>query len=309
MKISSRIFSVTRITVKHFTNLLLIGVVTITSVPSLAGQEKSSANQKSFLWKVESQDNTVYLLGSVHFLKPENYPLPQSMYQAFNESEIVVFETSLAPDASSLNLVIQKAMLPPGETLKTYLSETNYNIVKNESANIGIPLEYFENLKPWFLAMNFVTIGLQKLGFQPQYGVDFHLFNRAGQAGKQILFLETIEEQLDLFENLSKKEQEIFLLQSIQEIETIETSMNILIKTWNSGDVANFEDVILQSFEEFPKYRDIFLTQRNRKWLTEIKLFLNQDQDYLVIVGAAHLVGNDGLIKLLQKEGYSVEQL
>jgi uncharacterized protein YbaP (TraB family) len=309
VKITSLLVSVTRTKIKHFANLLLIGVFTLTSVSSVASQDKYPNQNKTFLWKVESQDNTIYLLGSVHFLKKENYPLPKSMQQAFNDAEIVVFETNLAQATSSATVIIEKAMLPPGETLRTYLSESNYQIVENKSQNIGFPLDNFQSFKPWFLATAFVGFGFQSLGFQPQYGVDFYFFHKAKEAGKQILALETLEKQLSLFDNFNKKEQEMFLLQSIMEFENIENFLNIMLESWSSGNVDKFENIILQSFEDFPEFRNKLLAQRNKNWLSEIKIFLTQDRDYLVIVGAAHLVGNDGLLKLLQKEGYSVEQL
>lgn len=150
---------------------------------------------------------------------------------------------------------------------------------------------------------------MQQLGFEASYGVDQYFFRQALAENKEIVALETLEYQISLFDALSAEEQEDLLLETLLELDTLETYYNNLITAWFNGDLAEFTALFLASFAGYPDLEEKLLTQRNRNWLPIIELLLQQKKDYLVIVGAGHLLGEEGLIQLLENRGYLIEQV
>ncbi|MBC6419176.1 MAG: TraB/GumN family protein [Prochloron sp. SP5CPC1] len=291
-------------------NLLSITLVIFTPTASNVANAQTQES-KTFLWKVDSPQNTLYLLGSVHFLKAENYPLPQPMEAAFDDAEGVVFEVNFneAQDRAVQQLVLQKAQPEAEETLIGTLSAQTYNLAKQKAAELGLPMEPFHNFEPWFFTFSFLPLKLQQLGFEASYGVDQYFFRQAVAENKEIVALETLEYQINLFDNLSAEEQEDLLLQTLLELDTLETYFNNLITAWFNGDLAEFTALFLASFADYPDLKEKFLTQRNRNWLPIIEFLLQQKKDYLVVVGAGHLLGEEGLIQLLENRGYLIEQV
>ena len=283
-------------------NLLSITLVIFTPTASNVANAQTQES-KTFLWKVDSPQNTLYLLGSVHFLKAENYPLPQPMEAAFDDAEGVVFEVNFneAQDRAVQQLVLQKAQPEAEETLIGTLSAQTYNLAKQKAAELGLPMEPFHNFEPWFFTFSFLPLKLQQLGFEASYGVDQYFFGQAVVENKEIVALETLEYQISLFDNLSAEQQEDLLLQTLLELDTLETYFNNLITAWFNGDLAEFTALFLASFADYPDLKEKFLTQRNRNWLPIIEFLLQQKKDYLVVVGAGHL--------FLENRGYLIEQV
>jgi uncharacterized protein YbaP (TraB family) len=292
-------------------SVFFVSIVTLTSPVCSPGEaETVSPPQKIFLWKVQSPSNRVYLLGSVHFLKPEDYPLPSAMQAAFDDAEGLVFEVNfnLAESVETQRFLLQQAQPEAGKTLQTLLDAQTYSLAEEKAAELGLPIALFENFEPWFLTLSLVPLKLQTLGFNPEYGVDQYFFNQAVEQGKGISALETIEEQLTLLNHLSDENQQAFLLQTLQELDTLQTSLHALVETWSTGDVEGLERLILEGFEPYPALQEDLITSRNRTWVGTIDNLLKQREDYLVVVGAAHLVGEQGVIQLLENQGYPVIQ-
>ncbi len=150
---------------------------------------------------------------------------------------------------------------------------------------------------------------MQQLGFEASYGVAQYFFRQAVAENKEIVALETLEYQISLFDALSAEEQEELLLETLLELDTLETSFNNLITAWSNGDLEEFAALFLANFAPYPDLEEKLLTQRNHNWLPTIESLLQQKKDYLVIVGAGHLVGEEGLIQLLENRGYLIEQV
>ena len=233
------------------------------------------------------------------------------MEAAFDDAEGVVFEVNLneAQDKAVQQLVLQKALPEAEETLIGTLSPQTYNLAQQKAAELGLPIEPFHKFEPWFFTFSFLPLKLQQLGFQASYGVDQYFFRQAVAENKEIIALETLEYQISLFDALPAEEQEELLLQTLLELDTLETSFNNLITAWSNGDLEEFAALFLASFAPYPDLEEKFLTQRNRYWLPTIESLLQQKKDYLVIVGAGHLVGEEGLIQLLENRGYLIEQV
>jgi uncharacterized protein len=266
---------------------------------------------KSTLWKVSSGKNTVYLLGSIHALKSEQYPLKAPIEQAFEDSQVLVLEVDPASmgDLAMQGAMLGKGMLPPGSTLEQCLSSSVYELAKSKTSELGLDIELFQGFKPWLFALTLGMTKLQASGFNPAQGVDFYFYGKAAAAGKPVKSLETMDYQLGLFDQLSPENQEAFLSQTLKDLDVMEKEMATLISAWSSGDVGELEALLLRNFRGHADLYEALVAQRNRAWTFKIESFLNDDKNHLVVVGAAHLVGREGLVEMLRSKGYSIEQL
>ena len=171
--------------------------VSIGPFSSCRSKCQPSSCQKSCLWKVVSKDSTVYLLGSVHLLKSDAYPLSQAIERAFGDSTKLVLEVNLdslnSPDAQQM--ILAKALLPEGKTLNEVLSPATYQAVRQKVEGLGLDIEALKRMKPWFLSLSLVAMKMQQLGYDAQHGVDRHFFERARKAKKEVLGLETADFQ------------------------------------------------------------------------------------------------------------------
>ncbi|MEB3213513.1 MAG: TraB/GumN family protein [Leptolyngbyaceae bacterium] len=299
------------LTESRFSQSLLMAAVAI-ALPLRLAQPVHAQDEKAFLWTVESDTNTVYLLGSVHLLRPSDYPLPSPIQAAFDDAEYLVFEVNFDElNSVSTQTLLLEAAQPetPQEAFQSALSPATYQLAEEAVTDVGLPISMFDRFEPWFFSVLLPSVHLLQMGFNPLYGVDPYFFNAAQEAGKPISALETVDEQISFFDDLSIETQVSLVEQTVLELDTFETSFNTLVDAWRSGDVETFTPMILESFDTYPEVYDVLLRQRNQRWLPTIESLINQPQDYLVVVGAAHLVGPDSLIQLLRANEYVVEQV
>jgi len=262
------------------------------------------------LWKVQGKSNVVYLMGSIHVLKAENYPLPAPLEAAFTNSQIAAFETDIAAmsDPQLAFKMMSKGRLPEGETLPQQLSPEIYSMFTNHLKETGLPAEMFEHFTPALAAMMIAVLELQKQGFDPEQGLDKHFFPLARKAGKQTVALETLDFQLALLTDFTKAEGEMLMKTTLKEMETMKTEFDDMLKAWQTGDADKLEKLLNEASKESPAIYKRLLTDRNRSWIPKIEEFLRGDKNAIVIVGAAHLVGKEGVVELLKKKGYKVTQ-
>ncbi len=281
------------------------------SAPPKAAQPEAPRPRKVFLWKVDSPQNTVYLLGSIHLLKESDYPLATQINDAYDDAEKLVFEVDLGNLKSSQmqSLIMEKATAKDGKTLQDRLTPETYTLATEKASEIGLPIEAFANFKPWFFSLSLITLKLQRLNFNPENGVDQYFFKKATADGKEVLALEKIEDQFNLFDGFSAGDQEQYIRQTIDELETLETSFQEMVAAWKTGDDQTLATLLLESFKEYPDLEDQIFGARNRKWMTTIEPLLQKEDDYLVVVGAGHLVGKDSVIQLLQSKGHTPKRL
>lgn len=287
----------------------LVGVLLAQSSGFLEAQE--AVQTKHSLWKVQGKTNSIYLFGSIHFLKKEFYPLPEPIEAAYKESKIVVFETDIekmnAPE--NMALLLKAALLPEGETLDTHVSKETYKLVDSYLAESGIPPKSFDAYKPWMAAVMLAQIELAKLGFGPEQGVDIYFHEKAKRDKKKIASLETLESQLNLFSGLTKEEEDLMLSKSIREITRFKTIINDMVDAWKTGDAKKLDELIIKEMLEYPRLYKKFLTDRNEQWVKNLVKQLEGGNDVFVVVGAAHLVGKESVVQLLKDKGFKVEQL
>lgn len=267
--------------------------------------------RKHFLWKVEGPGaSTAYLLGSLHVLTPDYYPLSPTIERAFAASRTLVEEVDLdeMSDPAQMMSAMAKAMLTDGRSLDQLVSAATYTELGKRAAAVGLPMAALQRMKPWLVAIVLMAPSLQAAGLSPEHGVDKHFFERAKDVGMKRLAFETLAYQLDRFDQLSPKLQEEMLVSTMAELDTYAGKLRDLARGWAAGDVAALEKELLSAFDQSPEIYDRLLVERNRNWLPQIDSCLQQNAGCFIVVGAAHLVGRDGLPALLEKKGYRVTQ-
>ena len=280
------------------------------ALTSVSAQEVPAAENPQILWKAQSSQNTIYLAGSIHVLQKHHYPLHQAFDDAFNESSRVMFEVDLDGLSSPLAQMnmLRKGLYLNGETLPKVLSPESYATAKGNLTRLGLNIEDFHRMKPWMTATAVMALELQKLGFESAHGVDRHFFEKAQAAGKDIQGLETVEFQLDLFDKLPLLIQEQFLLQTLEDLKTLDTQVSQMVKAWKHGNAQELE-TLLVGMHEYPELNQVLVVNRNNDWLPHIEQALQEKEPVFIVVGALHLLGKEGLIAALKEKGYEVEQL
>jgi hypothetical protein len=271
----------------------------------------AQGGQKHFLWKVEGPGaSTAFLLGSLHVLTPDYYPLSPTINQAFAASRTLIEEVDLDEmrDPTQMMAAMSKAMLTDGRSLEQLVSPATYAELRTRAAAAGLPMAALQRMKPWLVSLALMVPSLQAAGLTAEYGVDKHFFDRAKEAGMKRQAFETFAYQLDRFDQLSPKLQEDMLTSTMAELDTYVARVKDLARAWAGGDVAALEKELLSAFDSSPELYDRMLVERNHNWLPHVDTCLQQNAGCFIVVGAAHLVGPDGLPTLLAKKGYRVTQ-
>jgi hypothetical protein len=272
---------------------------------ALHGAHSAKAGEH-FLWRVAGETNSVYLLGSIHALRPSDYPLADVIGEAFRDAEALVLEIRLPPGGTG---TVAAAMGgTPGTRLVDQLSPEQYRRARELARAQGIDLASLSDLDPWLAGLVIMQGSLRRAGYRPGTGIDAHFQRKAVAAGKPILSLETARDQLQLFDALPREMQGDFLIRTLQEAAGLEDSLAKLVTAWKAGDVATVRDLVLAEFEPYPDLYERLVVQRNRNWLPQLESFLDDRRDYLVVVGAAHMLGEQGLVRMLERRGYHVVQ-
>jgi len=266
--------------------------------------------EKTSLWKVSAKGRVVYLLGSIHLLSEKDYPLDARMEKAFEESEVVAFE--IHPDSlespGAQAYVLQNAMYGGGKTLESELGDSVYAEASALAESLDIDLKPMNPFRPWFVAMTLQVAEMQRMGFDPMLGIDMYFARKAAAEGKTVLGLETVQYQLGLFTSLTEAQQEDYLMQTLVELSDTEKELPQILAAWKSGNLDEIEKTMNKRFTEFPELFERLVTRRNINWVSEIDKFLDGDRTALVVVGVGHMAGEVGLVELLKKKGYAVEQ-
>jgi uncharacterized protein YbaP (TraB family) len=268
-------------------------------------------DSKVTLWKVRGDHNTLYLLGSVHVLSRKNYPLKPELNNAFDNSGRVVFEIDLGRFTTKnfRREFRQTALYPAWQSLSKKVSPETIELLKVVLPAYGLTLKRVERLKPWFIAEWLSSRTLEMAGFSESLGVDIYFFHRARAAGKPVFGLETLRDQAQIFDHFNDEENERYLLGTLATLASYPTSVGRLVDAWQSGNVALLDKILNQDKHSDPLTHEALFSERNTKWVPEIEALSHESENYLVIVGAGHLVGEDGVVAQLKRAGYSVKQM
>jgi uncharacterized protein YbaP (TraB family) len=263
------------------------------------------------LWQIEGTKNRVLLLGSVHFLRATDGPLPDSIMALYADADVIVFEIDLNQlNPFDIAATMQRAAIDPqGRSLEEILGERTYRNAVTLAADVGIDMEALRPYEPWFAALQVTQLRLGQLGYDGSHGVESQLALRTARDGKQTSGLETLEEQFDALDSLPADVQRDFLMQTIEEAAEIDADLNQIVAAWRAGDIQTLEEELLAGLEEHPALYENILVRRNRNWARQIIAFTKSSKNYLVVVGTLHLVGDDSVIQMLEDAGYQTRQL
>jgi uncharacterized protein YbaP (TraB family) len=270
-----------------------------------------SAGHPVTMWMAEGTSNRVYLLGSVHLLRAQDHPLPQIIDEVYEEAETLYMELDMDDlDPLLMQSTINRlGMLDEETSLRDVMGDDLYAEATAMAAELELPLEMLERTEPWLAAITVEQLALSRIGFNPSYGVEMHLLKKASGDGKEILGFESVEQQLAYLDGLSLDAQRDLLMQTLTESAAIENLMDDLILAWRSGDIDYLERTLLKDVSGYPELYDTIVANRNRLWVDTIDVLLEQREDYLVVVGALHLVGDDGVPQLLEQRGVRITQM
>ncbi len=244
------------------------------------------------------------------------YPLEDVIEDAYDHSVIIVAEidiTQISEQEMAL-LLMEKGMYPPDESLETHLPGELYSRVSERILELdptGFLLSYANKFEPWVVAVTITDFEYMQMGYVAEYGIDLYFLNKANADGKQILELESAEFQLDLFNSLSDEIQ-IMMLEDALDNPVTEEEMEGLFTAWSTGDIFAMEQLIFEGIEEHPEYQSLYdktIDERNLSMVDKIEEFLQGNLIHFIVVGAGHLVGDNGIINLLAEKGYTTIQL
>ena len=274
-----------------------------------AGQ--SLAQHPVTMWEVQGENNRIYLLGSIHLLRSTDYPLPAPIYDAYADAETLIMELDMDDmDQGAMQaVVVELGINADGETLENQMGPAAWSKAQRLAARIEIPLDNMTVSKPWLAAMSIEIILMRRMGFDASQGIESHLTSKALRDNKEVLGLETERQQIEILAGLSPAAQRDMLLQILEEGHELEDMLDELIDAWRIGDISFMESAMLDDMSGYRELYAALVVNRNRNWIGQIEPLLNDDDDYLIVVGALHLIGRDGVPELLRARGHDVQQM
>ena len=263
-------------------------------------------------WRVTGTDGgTLYLVGTVHAARPDFYPLPTAIDKAFADAEVLALEidmSTVTPAAAS-SYTKGHGYLGAMQTLDQLLGADDWTHVVEWGRKLGVPSGALKRMKPWLAGITLAALEMQHQGLDPGLGMDRHFTARAMKRRMPVVGLETLEQQLGALSGLSMKTQVAFLENSLTTTEVFAESLKTIIDSWVAGDGERLAQVLDESYEGAEEVYDALMRARNARWLPKIEAMLASDRTHFVAVGALHLVGEDGLVAMLEAAGYELEPL
>jgi len=261
------------------------------------------------LWRGTLNGHDISILGSIHALRPGDYPLPEAVTDAYEQADTVVFELDLANiDPESISAAIASTGLLPQGSLAQLFDPEDWRRADELARSMNIALDPLAGLKPWLAAMTIVQLRMVQLGYDPELGIDQHFTNLAIADEKPIIGLETLLQQLTMLDSMPAHEQQALFLQSLEEAQEMGVGLGDLVEAWRQGNSATLAEELGGSFNEFPELYQQLVIARNEAWTGQILAMDASTGDLLVVVGALHLVGPNSLIGMLEKRGLVLRQ-
>ena len=261
----------------------------------------------------------MYVLGSTHVADSSIYPFSAGIMENFTKSDFLAVEANIVADQEGIQYMMQKAMYSDDNTLEKNVSPELYKAFVDKIQEAGLDPKQFEKVKPWYAALLVQGLGMQQASLDATMGIDFNLMTKAMLRNKDIVEIEGIKSQADLFDSMSKELQENLLKSSLVEVKQDNESINVqgevikyMLDTWKKGDMVEFEKFMEQANKEGDQeFNNMLFNERNKNMVKKVEEFLNNEngETYFVVVGAGHLVGDTGIIKALKSKGYTVKQI
>lgn len=275
----------------------------------------SAADTRLPLWEVSSDTSRVYLFGTIHVGKREFYPLTPAVEDAYKRSSAIALEID-STDVQALSSAISAGLYSPPDQLSDHLPPELQARLNKALARIGVPEEQVQMMKPFMVMLTLTSLEYSRLGYDSAHGLDIHFADRAAKDGKKIVALESAASQFAMMNSLSEQVQRELLEITLQEMEgnEIPPLIEAMVSAWRTSDVGRLESVLAVEERKLSKgaaseFHEKFLTRRNETMTQKIEGMLRDRQAVFVAVGAAHLLGRDGIVALLKQKGYRLRQL
>jgi uncharacterized protein YbaP (TraB family) len=291
-------------------NSWLVLALGLLLVPFLRAQTPQDSARKPFGWKIASPTATVYLVGSIHVAKPDLYPLHPAIEDAFSKAAVLGVEID-ATNPAAAQALMSKALYPGAETIDSHIAREVVIQADDRLRRLGLSMAQLSKFKPWFIAETISIMELKRLGYTPENGIDVYFLQRA-KGAKKIVELETADQQVGIFDGMNDKEQELFLLYTIKEVDDTREHAKEIFEAWQQGDAPRLEKFLTETSAKSPELLGIWqrlIDDRNKTMAAKIDEYLRSNDTHFIVVGSAHLVGEKGILNLLTKAGYKVEPL
>jgi len=289
--------------IKSMKNILFIAV--------LIGFPATQVWAEAPVWKVSKDGETVYVGGTIHVLTVEDYPLPDGFEKAYAAAETLVFETdmeALTSPAFQAELM-QSVVYTDGRSLRDDISEETLAALEAYTQSVGVPVAQLLNFKAGMVSVTLTMIELQRLGLVGA-GVDEFYTMKGKQDKKELTELETVSQQLSFIVNMGAGEEDQLIAYTLRDIKTLKSMFAEMKTAWRSGDNEALRKIALLPMKsDFPALYKLILKERNDDWMPKISAMFDSPEIEFILVGALHLVGEDGLLNQLQRDGYAIEQL
>lgn len=286
--------------------------------PSEIMVEKADLNlENSLLWKITGNglEEESYLYGTIHIIDAESFFWPENTMESFNKSDKVVFEIDLdeMSDMGNIMGMMTKVMMKDGMTLKKLLSDEDYEIVNAHFKDMGLPMFMLEKMKPMFLTifaegdMDLASMQDPDNATTKSYEMEF--YELANNTEKEVHGLETMNDQIALFDSIPYVDQATMLVESIkagaEAVDGEESELEKITKMYLDQDISSMVSSIEAEDSELAGFEDLLLNDRNQKWIPLMSSYMKESPTFFA-VGAGHLAGTQGVINLLRSVGYKL---
>ncbi|MDH5600901.1 MAG: TraB/GumN family protein [Gammaproteobacteria bacterium] len=268
-------------------------------------------NAESPVWKVTKGNHHLYLGGTIHLLGKSDYPLPPAFNTAYHEASRLVFEADMMKFQSPeyQNIFMQKISYPDDKSLKDVLNKKNLVALEKFFTDRDMPFDPMLRFKPGMLVMMLTVIEMKRLNIAG-IGVDQFYINKGLKEGKKFSFLEEVDEQLAFIVDMGKDNPNELVEYTLRDMHQLATQLAAIKKAWRTGNNAELKKVALIPWKDgFPELYNTLMVKRNHKWIPKIENMLKTKEVEFVMFGALHMVGDDGVLKLLQQRGYTIQKL
>ncbi|WP_110930336.1 TraB/GumN family protein [Paenibacillus bouchesdurhonensis] len=264
---------------------------------------------RGFMWEVKNNENTVYLIGSMHFADDSFYPLRSEFEEAFADADYLGVEIDLskAADEANQKLTMDLGTYQDGTTLKDHVSEDTYAKLGEILQQNGMESNAFDVFKPWVVEMTMTSLKTMDAGYEAAAGIDLYFTQKAMERKLPVIELESYESQLSMFNDFSKELQEKNLSAVLDNFDVLGEEMDQMGEIWKTGNDEQLLE-LTNSFSEDEEYNKAMLIDRNMLMADKIDGYLKngKNEEYFIVVGAAHYLGEHGIIKLLEDKGYTI---
>ena len=285
--------------------------ITLVFAVSCASVGKYDPKGEHVLWKVDNGDNFVYLLGSIHVGKKEIYPLADTIEQAYNKSENLAVEVNLDDSSVDIQKILEYGIYQSDTTLQQVVSPETYKIIEEKLKGFASPLIY-RKYRPWFAQITIMQLEMLKAGYDGKHGMDKYYLGKAKADGKDIVSLEEIDTQLQLFKMFDQAPDD-YLQVSLNDLNDFESEIDVMYKAWHDGDLDALQGIVDKSSGISPELDNIMnevLYKRNISMTEKIEELINSGESSFIVVGSAHLIGEGSIIDLLKKSGkYNIDRI